>query len=67
MRHFLLSEQAVSAFYYLDDWLILAHSWDVLIGHTDALLSHLESLYAVCGYAEEHVHPQAVFNISGCV
>ncbi|KAI2643992.1 Transposon Ty3-I Gag-Pol polyprotein [Labeo rohita] len=29
---------------YLDDWLILAHSRDVLVSHLDTLLHHLESL-----------------------
>ncbi len=29
---------------YLDDWLILAQSWDTLLSHIDSLLIHLESL-----------------------
>jgi ribonuclease HI len=29
---------------YLDDWLILAHSREVLIGHVEILLRHLDSL-----------------------
>lgn len=29
---------------YLEDWLTLAHSRDVLISHTDMLLRHLDSL-----------------------
>lgn len=28
----------------LDDWLILPHSWDVLISHTNSLFRYLESL-----------------------
>ncbi len=39
-----LREQGVRILNYLDDWLILAQSWDQLCEHRDRVLSHLSQL-----------------------
>ncbi len=44
MQHFPLRSSGRCILNYLNDWLILAQSLDMLISHIDLLLIHLESL-----------------------
>ncbi|KAI2653488.1 Transposon Ty3-G Gag-Pol polyprotein [Labeo rohita] len=39
-----LREMGVRILNYLDDWLILAHSWDLVCAHRDMVLNHLARL-----------------------
>ncbi|KAL0166051.1 hypothetical protein M9458_037895, partial [Cirrhinus mrigala] len=39
-----LRERGIRILNYLDDWLILAHSWDLVCAHRDMVLNHLAQL-----------------------
>ncbi|KAL0168330.1 hypothetical protein M9458_036552, partial [Cirrhinus mrigala] len=39
-----LRERGIRILNYLDDWLILAHSWDLVWAHRDMVLNHLAQL-----------------------
>ncbi|KAL0187989.1 hypothetical protein M9458_015088, partial [Cirrhinus mrigala] len=39
-----LREMGIRILDYLDDWLILAHSWDLVCAHRDMVLNHLAQL-----------------------
>ncbi|KAI2651068.1 ORF V: Enzymatic polyprotein [Labeo rohita] len=39
-----LREMGIRILNYLDDWLILAHSWDLVCAHRDMVLNHLAQL-----------------------
>ncbi len=54
-----LREQGVRILNYLDDWLILAQSWDQLCEHRDRVLSHLSQLGLQVNWEKSRTLPGA--------
>ncbi len=52
-----LREQGVRILNYLDDWLILAQSWDKLCEHRDLVLSHLSQLGLQVNWEKSKLSP----------
>ncbi|KAL0153391.1 hypothetical protein M9458_051310 [Cirrhinus mrigala] len=52
-----LRELGIRILNYLDDWLILAHSWDLVCAHRDVVLNHLAQLGLQVNWEKSKLSP----------
>ncbi|KAL0187588.1 hypothetical protein M9458_014687, partial [Cirrhinus mrigala] len=52
-----LREVGIRILNYLDDWLILAHSWDLVCAHRDVVLNHLAQLGLQVNWEKSKLSP----------